>query len=256
MVIFETKSITKVYDPDSSVPTKAIRGIDLTINKGEFVVIMGASGSGKSTLLNVLTGIDMPTSGEVIIEGVTTNQLEEKELAKLRYQKYCYIFQDYNLVQELTIFDNIAFPLMMNKVKRKDAKPKIVAATRELGIFELLNKYPSDCSGGQQQRVALARALANNQEILIADEPTGNLDSKNSEEVMELIKKLNQQGVTVLLVTHDAKVAAKASRLLYITDGMISDELYKGDKEESHFYQEIAQLIAKSRIGGAKSGSN
>jgi len=256
MAIFKVENITKIYNPKSLSPTIAIKDIDLTINAAEFVAVMGPSGSGKTTLLNILTGIDKATSGEIIIDGIALNELTEQELAKLRYQKFGYIYQDFNLVNELSIFSNIAFPLMLNQVNKKEAKARISQITKELGVFELLNKYPNQCSGGQLQRISIARALINRQNILVADEPTGDLDSKNSEEVIRLLKKINEQGVTILLVTHDAKVAAKASRLIYINDGKIFNELQKGNKEESCFYQEIAQMIAKSRIGVIKDGTN
>ena len=218
MKILELKNITKIYGKGDS-ETKALAGVDLTIEKGDFCAIMGPSGSGKSTLLNILGCMDTPTSGEYILKGQDVSKMKNKQLSKLRNQVISFVFQYFALMDEYTVFDNIMLPLNCQKYPYKDYYMK------RLGIEKYAKKKPTQLSGGQQQRVAIARALVSNADIILADEPTGALDSTTGEELMELLQEINDSGKTLILVTHNEKVAEKCNYVIYIEDGKIVDKL-------------------------------
>ncbi len=226
MTLIEVKNLNKIYG-SGETEVKALKNINLNIEQGEFVAIVGQSGSGKSTLLHLIGGVDIPSSGEVIIDGKNIYKLKEKELSILRRRKLGFIFQFFNLIPVLTAQENIEMPVLLDN--EKIDKKYMNELLRILGLEERKNNYPSQLSGGQQQRVSIGRALANKPSIILADEPTGNLDSKNSKEVLELLKycakKYNQ---TLILITHDINIAKSADRVITIEDGeIISDEVIK-----------------------------
>lgn len=226
MTLIEVKNLNKIYG-SGEAEVKALKNINLNIEQGEFVAIVGQSGSGKSTLLHLIGGVDIPSSGEVIIDGKNIYKLKEKELSILRRRKLGFIFQFFNLIPVLTVQENIEMPVLLDN--EKIDKKYMSELLRILGLEERKNNYPSQLSGGQQQRVSIGRALANKPSIILADEPTGNLDSKNSKEVLELLKycakKYNQ---TLILITHDINIAKSADRVITIEDGEItSDEVIK-----------------------------
>lgn len=224
MKILELKNITKIYGKGDS-ETKALVGVDLTIEKGDFCAIMGPSGSGKSTLLNILGCMDTPTSGEYILKGQDVSKMKNKQLSKLRNQVISFVFQYFALMDEYTVFDNIMLPLNCRKYPYKEKKDRVNYYMKRLGIEKYAKKKPTQLSGGQQQRVAIARALVSNADIILADEPTGALDSTTGEELMELLQEINELGKTLILVTHNEKVAEKCNYVIYIEDGKIVDKL-------------------------------
>ncbi len=219
--LIKLEGISKHYGVgDSSV--KAVDGISINVENGDFVAIMGPSGSGKSTAMNLVGSLDLPTHGKIFLEGQDISQLSESDLAQLRGKKIGFIFQSFNLIPNLTALDNVALPMIFQEVQtdeRENIAKKILC---ELGLGDRMEHYPSELSGGQQQRVAIARALANNPEIILADEPTGNLDTHTGEQVMALLENLNRQGKTIIIVTHDANLAMKhARKIFWIRDGQI-----------------------------------
>jgi putative ABC transport system ATP-binding protein len=221
--VLEGRSLAKTYDTGGA-KVLALRGVDLAIARGEFVAIMGPSGCGKSTLLNLLAGLDRPTTGEVWLDGQRIDQLSETELARLRRRKIGFVFQFFNLMPTLSAVENVELPLLLVGRRRKDARRSANELLSELGIGDKHAAAPVQLSGGQQQRVALARALANTPDIVLGDEPTGNLDSAAARDVLGLLRGARDRGQTVLLVTHDARVAAGADRVITLRDGLVSDE--------------------------------
>ena len=226
MSILQTTELKKYYGAKPNI-TRALDGVTLSIEKGEFVAIVGTSGSGKSTLLNMIGGLDVPTSGKVIVDGRELSTLKDEQLTIFRRRKIGFIFQNYNLVPVLNVYENIVLPVELdgNKVDKKFMKEVV----QMLGLEDKLNNMPNNLSGGQQQRVAIARALVSKPAIVLADEPTGNLDSKNSQEIVELLKLSNQKyGQTLIIITHDENIALQASRILTIEDGRITrDEVIR-----------------------------
>lgn len=226
----------------------ALNDINFSIEDGEFVGIMGPSGSGKTTLLNMISTIDKPTTGTMELKGKNPLLLRGEELALLRRRELGFVFQDFNLLDTLTIGENIVLPLTLDKVSVKEQDERLNEVSTILGIKDLLGKRTFEVSGGQAQRTAIARALINNPSILLADEPTGNLDSKSSKVVMELFQKINKENkVTTMMVTHDPLAASYCSRILFIKDGSIYNEIYKGSSREQ-FYQEIMDVL--TLLGG------
>ncbi|KAL3951088.1 ABC transporter ATP-binding protein [Lentilactobacillus hilgardii] len=241
--IVKTQNLHKVYDQNSERPYEALKGISFTVDEGDFVGIMGASGSGKTTLLNILATLDKPTSGSVQIDGNDITQLTSNEMSDFRSQRLGFIFQDFNLLETLTVFENIALPLSLQNIKGRLTNQKVRESAAKLGIEELLAKYPTQLSGGQKQRVAVARALVSNPSIIFGDEPTGALDSTNARELLDTLKNINRQGVSVLLVTHDPFSASFCKRILFIKDGKIGDEIQAGNRDRTQFYQEILEKL-------------
>jgi putative ABC transport system ATP-binding protein len=221
--VLEARSLAKTYDTGGA-KVLALRGVDLAIARGEFVAIMGPSGCGKSTLLNLLAGLDRPTAGEVRLDGERVDQLSETELARLRRRHIGFVFQFFNLMPTLSVVENVELPLLLVGRRRKDARRAANELLSDLGIGDKHAAAPVQLSGGQQQRVALARALANTPDIVLGDEPTGNLDSAAAREVLGLLRDARDRGQTVLLVTHDARAAAAADRVITLRDGLVSDE--------------------------------
>ena len=220
--MIQIKNLVKVYNKGKTNEFCALKGIDLSIDEGEMVAIIGKSGAGKSTLLHILAAIDSYDKGSYLVDGVSVGDLKEKDRARFRNQKIGIVMQDYALIDEYTIEENVQIPLIFGKVKGNDVrKEKIMTALKNVGLDELAKKPVRQLSGGQKQRVAIARALVNNPAFLLADEPTGALDSKTSGEIMDVFEKLNQGGKTVIIVTHDMEVAARCGRVIEISDGEI-----------------------------------
>lgn len=236
----------KIAEVVNKVPTTvALDHVDLTIYRGDFVCIMGPSGSGKTTLLNAISTIDPPTKGKVLIEGKNIKKMGDIEIGNFRHKYLGFIFQKFNLLENLTVFENIAMPLTIAKTSDKEIETRIFDISEKVGIKDILDKYPTECSGGQCQRVAIARALITNPKLIVADEPTGNLDSKNSHEILQLLKKLNKEdGVTILMVTHDSMIASYAKRLLFIMDGKIAKVLDRNDMKQKEFYHQIMDITS------------
>lgn len=246
--ILKIDQIEKYYGSKSSL-TKAIDNISLEVNKGEFVGIMGASGSGKTTLLNCVSTIDKVSSGHIYLDGTDITKLKGNSLNKFRREQLGFIFQDFNLLDTLTAYENIALALSIQNVDAKTIDSKVRNVAEGLGITEVLNKYPYEMSGGQKQRVASARAIVTNPKLILADEPTGALDSKASRMLLEKIVALNQElAATILMVTHDTFTASYASRVIFIKDGKIFHELYKGNDTRKTFFNKIINVV--SLMGG------
>ncbi len=228
MEIIRTEGLEKIYQ-DNSVPVHALRGIDLTIQKGEYTVIAGPSGSGKTTLLNLIGALDVPTKGRVLLEGEDLSRKSRKELASIRLHKIGFIFQAYNLIPVLTALENIEFTMMLSGVPDKERRERAMAIMEELGIADLAHKRPTEMSGGQQQRVAVARAIVNNPSLVLADEPTANLDSVTAGRLLDLMQEMNERRqITFVFASHDNKVIDRAKRLLWLRDGRIESEERRG----------------------------
>jgi putative ABC transport system ATP-binding protein len=221
--VLEARALTKTYDTGGA-EIVGLRGVDLSIERGEFVAIMGPSGCGKSTLLNLLAGLDRPTAGEVWLDGERIDELSETELARLRRRKVGFVFQFFNLVPTLSAVENVELPLLLVGHRRRDARQTASALLATLGVGDRHDSAPVHLSGGQQQRVALARALVNHPDVVLGDEPTGNLDSAAAREVLGLLRAARDRGQTLLIVTHDARVAAAADRVVMLRDGRVADE--------------------------------
>lgn len=246
--LLEIKNITKYYGSGDNV-SKALNGVSFTMEQGEFTAVMGASGSGKSTLLNVIATIDRPSSGSILLEGEDVAGMREQDLAAFRRDRLGFIFQDYNLLDTLTVGENIVLPLNLQRRPALETQDRLQTAAASLEITEQLPKFPRQLSGGQRQRAACARALITNPALILADEPTGALDSANSRGLMQTFTLMNQRlGSTILMVTHDAVVGSYASRVLFLKDGKIWNELYRGDRSRQAMYNEI--LSAMAVLGG------
>ena len=242
--ILSVEKIEKYYGNKDNV-TKAIDNISLKVDEGEFVGIMGPSGSGKTTLLNCISTIDTVTTGNIIINGKDITKLKSKKLDKFRQNELGFIFQDFNLLDTLTIHENIALALTINKTKKSEIDNKVLDVARELGIEELLSKYPYEVSGGQKQRTACARALVTNPKLILADEPTGALYSKSAQMLIEMISNLNKDlDATILMVTHDSFTASYCNRILFIKDGKIFTELVRGENTRRQFFNKILDVVA------------
>ena len=241
--ILVAENIVKIYGLGTSHPVTALNGVSLSMIEGDFVCVMGPSGSGKSTFINNLSTIDIPTKGKVFINGTEVRAMIEGEIGRFRYQNLGFIFQEFNLMDSLTVFENIAVPLSLAHVKKEELEARVKDIAVKLNVEELLDKFPSECSGGQRQRVAIARALVTNPKLIVADEPTGNLDSKNSHELLELFKELNvKEGVSILMVTHDTMIASYSSKLLYIQDGVIASSIERGDLSQKEYFYKIVDI--------------
>ncbi len=248
MEVLKVNNLKKYYGNNTNI-TKALNNISFTVNDNEFLAIMGASGSGKTTLLNTISTIDTVTSGNIIINGVDITNLSEEELSNFRKENLGFVFQDFNLLDTLTIKENIALSLIINKEDKTKIDDLVLDISKKLSISDILNKYPYEVSGGQKQRCACARALINNPKLILADEPTGALDSRNARVLLETFKEMNEElNSTILMVTHDAFSASFARRVLFIKDGEIFNEIIKGKKTRGEFYGEIIDVL--TLLGG------
>lgn len=222
-MLLKLHNVSKIYRPDTH-PIQALKKVNLEIDKGEFVAIMGPSGSGKSTLMHIAGCLDVPTSGKVLLEGKDVSKLSEEELAQIRNKKVGFVFQTFNLIPRTTALDNVMLPLLYGKFSHKQMKKAAIKALQDVSLGERINHFPNQLSGGEQQRVAIARALVNNPSIILADEPTGNLDTKAGEEIMKILEKLNNEGRTIVVVTHESHIAKFTKRIVKIKDGKIINE--------------------------------
>ena len=242
--LLEINNVTKYYG-GGDAGSKALNGVSFRMERGEFIAVMGASGSGKSTLLNVVATIDRPSSGKIALEGKDIAEMKEQDLAAFRRDRLGFIFQEYNLLDTLTVAENIVLPLNLQKRPLRETQERLRTVADSLEISDQLSKFPWQLSGGQRQRAACARALITNPALVLADEPTGALDSANSKGLMQTFTRMNQQlGSTILMVTHDAVVGSYASRVLFLKDGKIWNELYRGDRTRQTMYQEILNTMA------------
>ena len=242
--ILEVKNVEKYYGNNGNV-VKAIDDMSFEVLKGEFVGIMGPSGSGKTTLLNTISTIDEVSAGHILIEGNDLTKVDQKKIAKFRRENLGFVFQDFNLLDTLTIHENIALALTINRHKKSEIDNRVKQIAVELGIEDILKKYPYEVSGGQKQRCACARALITNPKLILADEPTGALDSRSAQMLIEMISQLNKAlGATILMVTHDSFTASYCNRILFINDGKIFTELIKGDYNRKQFFNQILDVVA------------
>lgn len=249
--ILKAINVTKVYGEKRNI-YQALNGIDMKVFEGEFVGVMGPSGAGKSTLLNIISTIDKPTGGKILIDGDDITRLKRDKLSDFRRDKLGFIFQDFNLLDTLTVKENIALPLSLSKVSYRKIDKKVIEITEKLGIKDLLNKYPYEISGGQKQRVAAARALINKPALILADEPTGALDSKSSKELLETLSLLNERDKsTIMMVTHDAFAASYCRRVIFIKDEKLYKEI-ESISSRKDFFREIVDVT--SMLGGENNG--
>ena len=247
--LIEVSKITKVYDEDiffkRGTNYHVLNKIDFSLQKGDFVSIMGPSGSGKSTFLNCISGLDLPTTGKVLLFGKNLAEINDEEISCLRSHDIGFVFQNHNLIENLSIYDNIATPLILNEENNDIINQRVHEYSKKLGIEHLLDKKPLECSGGERQRAAIARAIVSQPQILICDEPTGNLDSKNSHEVLKIFKDLNKEGTSIILVTHDSAIASYANKFLYLRDGQMQIQLIKNKTDQKSLYEEINRITEK-----------
>lgn len=246
--ILELRNLRKTYHTkNSKVEYEALKGISFEAKEGDFIAIMGESGSGKTTTLNIIASLDSPTSGEVIIGGTDISNMKNKEICAFRREKLGFVFQDFNLLNYFSVKDNIAFPLVLLNKSKKEIDEKVNELAEKTGIADLLEKFPYEISGGEKQRTAVARALVCGPQIVLADEPTGALDSQNSDNIMELFKMFNEAGQTIVMVTHSIKSASKAGRVLFLKDGVIGNTIEKEGKNDEAFEEKIAGFLYNSR---------
>ncbi len=246
--ILKVKNVEKYYGNKGNI-TKAVNDVSFEVDKGEFVGIMGASGSGKTTLLNCVSTIDKVTSGQILLNDVNITTLKRKKLAEFRREKLGFIFQDFNLLDTLTGFENIALSLSITKTSHKEIESRVDSIANTLGIKHVLTKYPYQMSGGEKQRIASARAIVTNPEIILADEPTGALDSKSARNLLESFESLNNDmKATILMVTHDAFTASYCHRIVFIKDGKVFNEIIKGNSSRKVFFNEIIDVL--TLLGG------
>lgn len=251
-ILIEGSNISKIYDPDIYLKRGknfyALNNVNFQLEEGDFTCVMGPSGSGKSTLLNCLSTLDKISLGSVKIMDTDISTLNKDQLCQFRYEYLGYIFQNHNLVPYLSIFDNIAAPILLANQDTLTVKAKVIDIAKTLNIEKLLDKFPSECSGGECQRAAIARALINDPKIIFCDEPTGNLDSKNSHLVLKLLSQLNKQGTTILLVTHDAMIASYAKKMMYLYDGGIQSVIYRHQGSQMDFFKKINDITTQDSI--------
>lgn len=253
MSILEVSHLKKVYTTRmGNNHVEALRDVNFTVEKGEFTAIMGESGSGKTTLLNILATLDRPTGGEVMLNGRTLGSLKAKEVTQFRRENLGFVFQDFNLLDTFSLEDNIFLPLVLEGKSYSEMKKKAEPLVKKLGIENLLSKYPYEVSGGQKQRTAVARALITDPQIILADEPTGALDSRASDKLLRLFEKINEDGQTILMVTHSIRAACHAGRVLFIKDGEVFHQLYRGTLTREEMYQKISDTLTIIATGGER----
>lgn len=244
MSFLDVKDIKKVYTQRlGAKETIALKNVRFSVEEGEFVSVMGESGSGKTTLLNLLSTLDKPTEGEVLLDGISLTSVKEKEISTFRREQLGFVFQDFNLLDNFSLKDNILLPLVLAQTPVKEMEKRLKPLATKLGIENLLEKYPYEVSGGQKQRVAVARALITKPKLVLADEPTGALDSKASENLMNIFSDIHELGQTILMVTHSARAASYSSRVLFIRDGEVYHEIYRGDQTPEAFMDRISKAL-------------
>ena len=251
MSILEVKNVSKVYTTRfGSTKVQALSNMNFSVDQGEYVAIMGESGSGKTTLLNILASLDRPTSGEVLLNRKNLSAIKEKEISAFRRDNLGFVFQDFNLLDNFSLKDNILLPLVLQTKPVAEMEQRLMPIADRLGIDELLPKYPYEVSGGQKQRTAVARAIITNPQLILADEPTGALDSRAADDLMELFTDINRNGQTIVMVTHSVRAASSANRVLFIKDGEVFHQIYRGNLSNEEMYQNIAAALTVLTTGG------
>lgn len=255
MTVLEVKNLKKVYTTRfGGSQVQALSNVNFSTEEGEYVAIMGESGSGKTTLLNILAALDRPTSGEVFLNGVNITQIKEKEISDFRRDNLGFVFQDFNLLDTFSIQDNIFLPLVLAGKGYKDMAKKLKPIAAKLGISDILKKYPYEVSGGQKQRTAVARALITSPQLILADEPTGALDSNAADGLLRLFAEINDDGQTILMVTHSTKAASHAKRVLFIKDGEVFHQLYRANMTNDEMFAKISDTLTLLATGGVVNG--
>lgn len=253
MSILEVNGLKKIYSTRfGGNKVEALKNVNFSVEEGEFVAIMGESGSGKTTLLNLLAAIDRPTNGSILLDGKELSNIKESAVADFRRDNLGFVFQEFNLLDTFTLEDNIYLPLVLANKSYKEMSKRLKPLAEKLGISDLLSKYPYEVSGGQKQRAAIARAVITNPKLILADEPTGALDSKASDELLSLFDDINKQGQTVLMVTHSTKAASVANRVLFIKDGEVFHQIYRGNDSDEQLYQKISDTLTLLATGGSR----
>ena len=250
MAILEVSNVKKIYTTRfGGAKVQALSNVSFTVEEGEFVAIMGESGSGKTTLLNIIASLDKPTSGEVTLKGMTLSRIREKDIAAFRREHLGFVFQDFNLMDNFSVMDNIFLPLVLSGKKYPEMRERLKPIAEGLGISDIMKKYPYEISGGQKQRTAVARAVITNPELILADEPTGALDSKSADELLDIFRQINKSGQTILMVTHSIKAASKAGRVLFIKDGEVFHQLYRGTCTDEEMFSRISDTLTMVDAG-------
>ena len=253
MAILEVKSLKKIYTTRfGGNQVQALSNVSFSVEQGEYVAIMGESGSGKTTLLNILAALDQPTSGQVLLDGRTLSGISDKELAAFRRKNLGFVFQEFNLLDTFSVRDNILLPLVLSNTSVSEMEKRLQPVVQQLGIADLLNKYPYEISGGQKQRAAVARAIITDPRLILADEPTGALDSLSTDDLLQVFQNINSMGQTILMVTHSTKAASHANRVLFIKDGEVFHQIYRGGCTNEQMYQKIANTLTILATGGDK----
>ncbi|MBR5364294.1 MAG: ABC transporter ATP-binding protein [Oscillospiraceae bacterium] len=255
MAILEVQGVEKIYTTRfGGNQVQALSDVHFSVEQGEYVAVMGESGSGKTTLLNILAALDKPTKGDVLLNGNPLSKISDKSLAAFRRENLGFVFQNFNLLDNFTLRDNIFLPLVLAGMQYDDMEKRLQPMAKVLGIHELLNKFPYEVSGGQQQRAAIARAIITEPKLLLADEPTGALDSKSTDSLLDVFSKLNAGGQTIVMVTHSVKAASRAGRVLFIKDGVIFHQIYRGDASNDAFYQRISDTLTRMMSDSLQGG--
>ena len=253
MSILVVENVKKTYTTRfGGNQVQALKGVSFTVENGEYVAIMGESGSGKTTLLNILAALDQPTSGSVTLNNKPLASVQESDLAAFRRENLGFVFQEFNLLDTFSIRDNIMLPLVLSGKSVTEMKSRMAPIAYALGIADILSKYPYEVSGGQKQRAAAARALITDPKLLLADEPTGALDSRSADDLLRVFSKINEGGQTILMVTHSVSAASHANRVLFIRDGVVFHQLYRGDSTDEQLYQKISDTLSLLRSGGER----
>ena len=251
MAILEVNNVQKIYTARfGSNRVQALSDVSFSVEEGEYVAVMGESGSGKTTLLNIIAALDKPTDGEVCLNGRRFSDIKEAEIAKFRREHLGFVFQEFNLLDNFSIKDNILLPLVLAGRQYHEMDKRLTPVARKLGISEILSKYPYEVSGGQKQRAAVARAIITDPQLILADEPTGALDSKSSDELLALFSSINNDGQTIIMVTHSVKAASNAGRVLFIKDGRVFHQIYRGESSNEQMYQKISDTLTVLAKGG------
>ena len=251
MSILTVENLRKVYSTRfGGNQVEALKNVNFSVDEGEYVAIMGESGSGKTTLLNLLAALDKPTGGTVVLDGKELGKIKESDVATFRRDNLGFVFQEFNLLDTFSIEDNIFLPLVLAGMKYEQMQERLAPIAAQLGITALLKKYPYEISGGQKQRAAVARALITNPKLILADEPTGALDSKATDELLRLFEQINRAGQTIVMVTHSVKAASHAGRVLFIKDGAVYHQIYRGDNTDEQLYQMISDTLTMLAAGG------
>lgn len=251
MEILNVNGVKKTYTTRfGGNQVQALKGVTFSVEAGEYIAIMGESGSGKTTLLNILAALDQATAGEVFLDGRELSAIKEKELAAFRRDNLGFVFQEFNLLDTFSIRDNIMLPLVLSGKSVSEMKSRLMPIAASLGIADILDKFPYEVSGGQKQRAAVARALITNPKLLLADEPTGSLDSQSSDDLLRIFRRINENGQTILMVTHSVNAASNANRVLFIRDGVVFHQIYRGEASREQMYQKISHTLTMLRTGG------